>query len=83
MICKNLTEALGGKIWAESKGIGSGSTFIFEIIIKKRSYEVISDAFQYVEDIDGVLCSKRSVSDMMEVYGRCSKPQMTARSCLK
>jgi signal transduction histidine kinase len=35
-ICKQIIEAHGGKIWAESEGLGKGSTFIFVLPLKKR-----------------------------------------------
>jgi len=34
-ICKELVNLHGGKIWAESKGLGKGTTFYFSIPLKK------------------------------------------------
>jgi signal transduction histidine kinase len=31
-ICKRIVETLGGKIWAESLGVGKGSTFYFTVL---------------------------------------------------
>jgi signal transduction histidine kinase len=38
-ICKRIVEKQGGKIWAESSGIGKGSTFYFTVY---KDYEKIS-----------------------------------------
>lgn len=34
-VAKQLVEAHGGKLWAESEGVGKGSTFIVELPVKK------------------------------------------------
>ena len=35
-ICKKIVQGHNGRIWAESKGIGKGSTIAFSLPIKQR-----------------------------------------------
>ncbi len=48
-ICKRLTELMGGNIWAESEGIGKGSTFHF--VLPFRVTEQILKASQHMPHI--------------------------------
>ena len=50
MICKKLTEALGGKIWVNSQGQGLGSTFTFEIKIDISTSEEMNDDFNHMSN---------------------------------
>ena len=40
-ICKRIVEKHGGRIWAESKGVGKGSAFYFTLPKSKNEYKLI------------------------------------------
>lgn len=40
-LCRLLVEAMGGAIWAESDGVGSGSTFIFRLPVPPPQFDAM------------------------------------------
>lgn len=57
-ICKYIVEKHGGKIWAESPGLGKGSTFYFKLPKDYKKHEIKSrEGFH--QEIDIILNSKK------------------------
>ena len=52
-ICKRIVEKHGGRIWAESEGIGKGSVFYFTLPKSKNDYNCIhSEIDEFIKEIE-------------------------------
>ncbi len=66
-ICKRIVEIHNGKIWADSKGIGQGSTFYFTIPKNKKIYENSSMEYIYSQ-IEELYKKNVELKNKKEIY---------------